>query len=87
MTCCSGAFQRVRRIGNNAGNPKGNPMNVRVEHCYCGNNKFSFRLSFPGGGIERITGESWSREIASRALDMAERLYSMKRANVRFTHG
>ena len=30
MTCCSGAFQRVRRIGNNAGNPKGNPMKDRI---------------------------------------------------------
>ena len=61
-------------------------MTVRVERCWSGGNKFSFRLTFPEGKREHIVGYQWSRRVASEALDIAQHLYGARRQNVRFKH-
>ena len=57
-------------------------MKIKVERC-----TKSFRLTFPCGGREYITNPDndwWDREAATRALNLAENVYGLKRANVRF---
>lgn len=60
-------------------------MKVRVEHCWGGNRSY-FRLTLPNGERELLRGDTWTRKIASEALDIAERLYGANRNSVRFIH-
>lgn len=57
-------------------------MKVKVERCLGG----YFRLTMPGGERENVNGDEWTREVASRALDVCEHLYGMDRSRVRFQH-
>jgi hypothetical protein len=59
-------------------------MRIRVELCWHGHNRFSFRLTLPWGDREYIEGETWTRETARRALDLLESAYRLPRRNVRF---
>lgn len=59
-------------------------MIVKVEGCWSGNNHYSFRLTMPTGERESITGQSWTRTVAGRALDMLVNLYGYNRRSVRF---
>ena len=59
---------------------------IRVEQCWSGGDKFSFRLTFPAGSRESVRGDTWTRAVAAEALDIAEHLYGMSRSRVRFVH-
>ena len=61
-------------------------MNVQVETCWSGGEKFSFRLTLPNG--ERLVVASqgqWHRNIAGRTLDTLEES-GYTRRNIRFKH-
>lgn len=57
---------------------------IKVESCWGGGERFSFRLTFPDGSRESISGDTWTRKTASQALDIAEHVYGYDRRNVRF---
>lgn len=63
-------------------------MKVKVEQCWHGGEKFSFRLTFKdrSGRFRResVLGCDWVRSVASEALDVLEHLYGVSRRVVRF---
>ena len=59
---------------------------IRVERCWNGGTRFSFRLTMPDGSRESVTGEEWTRKVAGEALNIAEHVYGYDRRNVRFSH-
>ena len=59
-------------------------MTIKVEGCWNGGSKYSFRLTMPDGSRESIMGEDWTRKLASRALDIAEHVYGFNRRKIRF---
>lgn len=61
-------------------------MVVRVERCWGGGDKYYFRLTMPNGSRECISGEKWTRAVASEALDLLEGVYHLPRRNIRFYH-
>lgn len=64
-------------------------MKVKVEGCWSGGNRYHYRLTLPNGAREIIShgeGDSWDRNMASRALDKLENLHGLKRKNIRFDH-
>lgn len=65
-------------------------MKVKVEGCWSGGEKFSFRLTFKDRWgrwhREGVSGQDWTRKIASEALDILESLYNIPRRTVRFSH-
>lgn len=61
-------------------------MQVRVERCWCGGEKFTFRLTMPDGSREFVPGETWTRATAAEALNLLEHVYHVPRRTVRFTH-
>lgn len=60
-------------------------MIVRVESCWGGGDRFYFRLTLPDGRREIVTGDRWSRKLATIALDLLE-LHAIPRRSVRFSH-
>jgi len=57
-------------------------MKIKVERC-----TKSFRLTFPRGEQESISNPDndwWNRKAATQALNIAENVYGMKRAHIRF---
>lgn len=62
-------------------------MVVKVERCWAGGEKYYFLLTIPpNGSRERISGEKWTRETATEALDLLEKVYHFPRRNIRFYH-
>ena len=66
-------------------------MKVYVEHCWGGNNKFYFRLTFQheGRSVREHVGfhdGNWDRATAIEAKDLLERVYKLNRKNIRFVH-
>lgn len=61
-------------------------MKVRVERCWGGGNRYSFRLTLPSGAREHITGEKWDRAASIRARDLIEYNYGVTRSRIRFAH-
>ncbi len=46
-------------------------MNVKVQRCWAGGNKYYYRALICGGLRVRVEeGEHWNRKIASRMLDL-----------------
>ena len=61
-------------------------MIIKVEGCTAGGSHY-FRLTIPQNGRyvrETIPCDYWSREAATCALDLLEKVYHMKRKNIRF---
>lgn len=73
-------------------------MIVTVTHCWCGNNKYTWRLEPPlnSAGFKRCVLRDadangnpvlgWDRDTAKRALDLLEVEWGVKRSSVRFRH-
>lgn len=61
-------------------------MKINVEFCNGGNNKFYFRLIFKNGKREFVNSESWNRKTASKALDLLQNVYGLKRKSIKFNH-
>jgi len=59
---------------------------VKVEQCWNGGNRHSFRLTMPSGHRESVTGGAWTRQVASEALNIVEHVYGYDRRSVRFSH-
>jgi hypothetical protein len=62
-------------------------MNVRVDRCFNGNNKYTFQLIFKVDGHyyrESVRGEDWTRSIAAEAKDKIAYNYGVRRENIRF---
>lgn len=59
-------------------------MKIKVEPCF-GNN-FYFRMTDPRGNREFVHGDSWTKEIATSALNIWEHCYHYKRSSIRFDH-
>lgn len=62
-------------------------MNIRVEGCFDGS--FYFRTTDSKGNRVLVRGDSgksetWTREIASKALDVWEHCYHYPRKSIRF---
>ena len=60
-------------------------MKVEVERRSNGRIAF-FRLSWDSGHWQNIEGNIWDRKMASKALDLLERVHGLKRRLVRFEH-
>lgn len=58
-------------------------MTIRVQTCWNGRN-ILFRIKLPAGGHESIAADQWDRKTASKALDLLQNVYGLKRQNVRF---
>ena len=61
-------------------------MIVKVEQCYCGHNKFQFRLTLPDGRRFTVPGDVWKKSTARYALNILEREYGAYRISVKFRH-
>jgi len=61
-------------------------MIVKVENCYCGHDRFRFRLTLPDGKREFVPGRTWTRATAADALNVLERVYGFRRCSIRFRH-
>lgn len=59
-------------------------MKLRVKGCYGG--EFYWRVYLPGGGRERIPGDRWDRDTATRALNLLSSVSGLTRKNIRFVH-
>lgn len=59
-------------------------MKVKVEACWSGGKNYYFRLTLPDGSRESVPGESWTRKVASQALDLIESNYKVPRRKIRF---
>lgn len=57
-------------------------MIFKVSANYSGNNRFSFRIEGHGERFN-VTGENWTRQLATRALNYLE-LIGFNRKNIRF---
>lgn len=57
-------------------------MKIRVERCFGG----KFRLTTPKGEREFIRAESWTRAVATEALNLYQYNYHLKRSSIRFVH-
>jgi len=60
-------------------------MTVKVQPCTSGHQSY-FRLTWGDGHWQNITGETWTRKVASNALDVLSTVYGLDRRNVRFKH-
>lgn len=62
-------------------------MNVKVQRCWAGGNKYYYRALICGGLRVRVEeGEHWNRKIASRMLDLISTETGLKRSSIRFCH-
>ena len=59
-------------------------MKIKVEACWNGGNKYTYRLTMPDGSREFVTGAVWTRKLASGALDMLANVYGYRRQSIRF---
>lgn len=63
-------------------------MKIITEACWNGSSGpyggQYFRLLLPDGNREAVAGHTWDRRTAREALDILERIYGLKRANIRF---
>jgi hypothetical protein len=63
-------------------------MKVRVNHESTNHSRYRLRFTLPGLNhcYEYVRAENWTRETSSEALNLLERVYGIKRENVRFVH-
>lgn len=62
-------------------------MKVRVQMCYCGNDKFVVRALVCGGLRVLAPDGKWTRKVATDLLDILETHFPLvSRRNIRFTH-
>jgi len=59
-------------------------MKVKVTHCT--GRTLYFKLTWGDGQWQNIPGEVWDRKTATKALNVLERIYGLKRASIRFDH-
>lgn len=63
-------------------------MKVRVEQCWSGGSKYSYRFTIVSGryagGRFHITGEEWTRKIATEARDYLQNHYHAKRNSIKW---
>lgn len=60
-------------------------IRIKVESVWNGQaNGHGFRLTTPSGLREQLRGETWTRRLASEALDLFEHVYHFKRSAIRF---
>jgi hypothetical protein len=59
-------------------------MRIKIQHCWCGGDKFVFRALICGGLLVRA--EEWNRKVAAEMLDLLEVETGVDRRNVRFVH-
>ena len=60
-------------------------MKIKVQHCWHGGDKFSFRAVICGGIL--VYAYRWNRQVASEMLDEICRCVPhLKRENIRFIH-
>ena len=66
-------------------------MRVNVEDCWCGGNKWKWRLEFTVYGatvrecIYHEEGESWNRSTARLAKDIISENYGVSVSSIRFS--
>jgi hypothetical protein len=58
-------------------------MQVKVEHCCAGGETFYFRITPPNKRLILVSGQTWTRAIATYAKNELVRM-GMKRENIRF---
>ena len=61
-------------------------MIVKVEQCYCGHDRYTFRLTLPDGRRFTVPGNTWRRSLATYALNILVREYGAHRISVKFRH-
>jgi hypothetical protein len=65
-------------------------MRVHVTDCWCGADKFKWRLEFKAGDrtvrecIYHDPGENWGRKPAALARDIISENWGVKRSSIRF---
>jgi len=59
-------------------------MKVRVQHCWCGGDKFVWRALICGGLLIASDGK-WTRKTATQMLDLLE-VEGLDRSTIRFHH-
>jgi len=64
------------------------PMKVKVNHESTNNGRYRLTFTLPrlNQCYEFVSAENWTRETSSAALNLLERVYGIKRENVRFIH-
>jgi len=60
-------------------------MKIKVEHCTNGRTAY-FQLKWGDGHWQNVPGETWTRKLASHALDILATVYGIDRRRVRFEH-
>jgi hypothetical protein len=60
-------------------------VKVQVEGVYKSAG-FWYRLTLPSGSRAYVKGDTWTRKLASTALDEVTRITGVKRSAVRFEH-
>ena len=63
-------------------------MKVKVNHESTNNGRYRLVFTLPrlNQCYEFVSAENWTRETSSEALNLLERVYGIKRENVRFIH-
>lgn len=62
-------------------------MKVRVQMCWCGNEKFVARALICGGLRVRAPDGRWSRAVAAEMRSViCQEVPAVKRENIRFVH-
>lgn len=59
-------------------------MKVKIQHCYCGNEKYVWRALI-AGGVRIPSDGKWTRKTASEMLDILE-AEGFDRKRIRFIH-
>ena len=64
------------------------PMKVKVNHESTNHSRYRLRFTLPrlNQCCEFVSAENWTRKTSSEALNLLERVYGIKRENVRFVH-
>lgn len=62
-------------------------MNFKVEQCWCGGDKFNYRISNDTVTLRfTLSGETWTKELATIARDRIADSGACERRNIRFNH-
>lgn len=59
-------------------------MKVKVQHCWCGGEKFVFRALICGGLLVRA--DKWTRRTSAEMLSLIETETGIDRKKIRFKH-